>query len=161
MNQRWRQHRSSYRPAGDVIVTSEYDIASITGDLQPKAFLKKHHYLGSSYPATRFRFGLYRHGNLVGVAVFSHPCNDAVLTNVFRCPPLLAVELGRFVLLDEIPGNGETFFLRRCFERLKREGLVGVVSFSDPHRRGRLTVQSPFVVTSVPFIRHSMAVIWA
>jgi len=30
--------------------------------------------------AVRVRVGLYRHGELVGVAVFSHPCAGAVLT---------------------------------------------------------------------------------
>ena len=43
-----------------------------------------------------------------------------------------AVELGRLVLLDEVPGNGESWFIARCFELLRREGIVGVLSFSDP-----------------------------
>lgn len=51
-------------------------------------------------PAPRHRIGHYRRGELVGVAVFSHPCSDAVLTNVFDAPATLSVELGRFVLLD-------------------------------------------------------------
>lgn len=113
MNQRWRKGRSCYRPAGEVIRTSEYEIAELAGDSEAKTFVLAHHY-SQSYPASRFRFGLHRHGSLCGVAVFSHPCNDRVLTNVFRCVPLAAVELGRFVLLDEIPGNGETYFLARC-----------------------------------------------
>lgn len=131
MNQRWQNRRSSYRPSGEVIRTSEYEIDAIAHDSEARSFVEEHHY-SASYPAARFRFGLYRHGKLKGVAVFSHPCNDAVLTNVFRCPALDAVELGRFVLLDEVPANGETWFLARCFELLRREPLVGVVSFSDP-----------------------------
>jgi hypothetical protein len=55
-----------------------------------------------------------------------------VLTSVFPGDPLDSVELGRFVLLDSVPGNGETWFLARTFERLRRLGLSGVVSFSDP-----------------------------
>lgn len=137
MNQRWRNRRTSYRPHGEVIVTSEYEIARIEHDREPRHFVEEHHY-SASYPAARFRFGLYRHEKLMGVAVFSHPCNEAVLTNVFRCPAHDAVELGRFVLLDEVPGNGETWFLARCFELLKREALVGVVSFSDPIPRRNL-----------------------
>lgn len=39
------------------------------------------------------------------------------------------------MLLDEVPGNGESWFLARCFERLRREGFVGVVAHSDPLRR--------------------------
>jgi hypothetical protein len=79
-----------------------------------------------------FRFGLYRGGKLQGVAVFSHPCNNAVLTRVFAAPVLACVELGRFVLLDAVPANGESWFLGRCFELLRREGIVGIVSFADP-----------------------------
>ena len=79
-----------------------------------------------------FRFGLYRSSALVGVAVFSHPSNDAVLTTVFPGAATESLELGRFVLLDDVPGNGETWFLGRCFDLLRREQLVGVVSFSDP-----------------------------
>lgn len=43
-----------------------------------------------------------------------------------------SVELGRFVLLDRVPANGESWFLTRTFECLRRKGLSGVVSFSDP-----------------------------
>src|SRR5262249_12647783 len=93
-----------------------------------------HHY-SASYPAARWRFGLYRRGELAGVAVFSHPCNDRALTNIFDCRALDAVELGRFVLLDSVPGNGETWFLSRCFRLLRPEGLIGVLSFSDPMPR--------------------------
>jgi hypothetical protein len=133
MNQRWRARRDSYRPAGEPIQTRAYEVAAIADDNTPKAFVTKHHY-AASYPAARFRFGLYRHGDLVGVAVFSHPVNNAVLTNVFPVPANDATELGRFVLLDDVPGNGETWFLARCFDQLRGE-VAGVVSFSDPVRR--------------------------
>jgi hypothetical protein len=130
MNQRWRDRRSSYRPAGEPIQTRAYDVAPIAGDGAAKAFVERHHY-ARSYPAARFRFGLYRRGTLAGVAVFSHPCNDAVLTNVFPVAATDAVELGRFVLLDDVPGNGESWFIARCFELLRAD-IAGVVSFSDP-----------------------------
>jgi hypothetical protein len=140
MNQRWRSRRSCYRPNGEVICTREYEIAAISRDGEAREFIEEHHY-SRSYPAARFRFGLYRHGELTGVAVFSHPCNDAVLTTVFRCPVLAAVELGRFVLLDDVPANGETWFLARCFELLKHADLIGVVSFSDPVPRRSVSGQ--------------------
>lgn len=134
-NQRWRERRDSYRPPGELIRTDQYDVEPIDSDLVARDFVHEHHY-SATYPAARFRFGLYRRGELVGVAVFSHPCNNRVLTNVFaRTPVLEAVELGRFVLLDEVPGNGETWFLARAFEQLRGEGIRGVVSFSDPTPR--------------------------
>lgn len=131
MNQRWRLQRTSYRPAGETIKTSDYEVSALDGDTEAKAFILSHHYAGS-YPAARFRFGLHLHGALVGVAVFSHPCNDKVLTSVFPGAATDSVELGRFVLLDAVPGNGETWFLGQAFRRLKAIGLRGVVSFSDP-----------------------------
>jgi hypothetical protein len=89
-------------------------------------------------PADRFRYGLYRCGALVGVAVFSHPTNERTLTGTFGGAATDSVELGRLVLLDEVPSNGETWFLARAFARLKERGLRGVLSFSDPTPRERL-----------------------
>jgi hypothetical protein len=136
-NQRWSHGRASYKPPQQPIPIREYEVAEIPGDRTARAFIAQHHYLGT-YPAARFRYGLYHRGSLVGVAVFSHPCNDLVLTSVFPGNPLHSVELGRFVLLDSVPGNGETWFLARTFELLRRIGIRGVVSFSDPVPRRAL-----------------------
>lgn len=130
MNQRWELGRDRYRPAGETIRASEYEVAEISDGVSA-SFVREHHY-SHAYPAGRFDVGLFRHGRLVGVAVFSHPMSDAVLTNVFPCDKKEAVELGRFVLLDEVPGNGETWFLARAFEVARRRGIRGVVSHSDP-----------------------------
>lgn len=171
-NQRWRDKRGTYRPAGEVIDTSRYEVAAIPDDTTAKRFVLGHHYSGT-YPAARFRFGLYRVGSpvddnicctrragtgphqlpqtgyekrrsdanteeLVGVAVFGVPPHPRVITNCLPGEAIESVELSRFVLLDEVPGNGETWFLGRCFEQLRGKGLLGVVSFSDPHPRTQL-----------------------
>ena len=130
-SQRWRERRESYRPTGEPINPRLYEVAELAGDREAKAFILAHHY-SASYPSARVRFGLFTGGRLVGIAVFSHPCNDRVLTSVFPLSPLDSVELGRFVLLDSVPANGESWFLARAFECLRRNGLAGVVSFSDP-----------------------------
>ncbi len=135
-NQRWRERRESYRPAGEPIDTARHEVAPIRDDVTAKRFVLEHHY-SATYPAARFPFGLYEGPQLVGVAVFSHPCNDKVLTGVFPGPARDSVELGRFVLLDRVPGNGETWFLARCFELLRAE-VAGVVSYSDPIARESL-----------------------
>ena len=132
--QRWRNGRQCYRPAGEVILPREYDVAPISVK-EAKAFVLEHHYLSRSYPACRFRFGLFRCGRLAGAAVFSHPCNDHVLSSIFGGDAVESVELGRFVLLDEVPANGESWFLSRCLKRLRREDLRGVLSFCDPMPR--------------------------
>ena len=130
-NQRWRLRRDSYRPVGEPINPNHYEVVELAGDREAKAFVLAHHY-SASYPSARFRFGLFTGGELVGVAVFSHPCNDRVLTSVFPLSAPESVELGRLVLLDSISANGESWFLARGFECLRRKGLAGVVSFSDP-----------------------------
>lgn len=129
--QRWRDRRGSYRPAGETIRTNEYDVEPIPDDNTAKAFILRHHYSGA-YVAARLRFGLFRRGGLAGVAVFSQPMSGAVLSTVFGSAGRESIDLGRFVLLDEVPANGETWFLARTFEHLRREGIAGVVAFSDP-----------------------------
>lgn len=72
----------------------------------------------------------------MSVAAYSVPVRDEVL----RPLPLGAdaVELGRLVLLDTVPANAESFFVARCNDVLRREGLAGAVSFADPHPRTAL-----------------------
>jgi hypothetical protein len=205
-NQRWLFGRSTYRPAGETIDTRRYEVAPILGDGPAKSFVLAHHY-SASYPAARFRFGLYtiggtldgyhlpidraglgasRRGNrtgegvaaesaadlvslgndgpsveprkrkgvsghgspvckvgaspareapdrhLVGVAIFSVPMRKEVITSPLKCAFAEGTELGRLVLLDAVPGNGESWFVARCFDLLKRQGIAGVVSHSDP-----------------------------
>ncbi len=131
LNQRWAEGRASYRRPEEFIRTSEYDVAEILDDTTARNFVLTHHY-SKTFPSARFRAGLYHHGELVGVAVFSHPCSDKVLTNVFPAKATDSVELGRFVLLDEVPGNGESWFIARAFDILRSHEIAGVVSFSDP-----------------------------
>jgi hypothetical protein len=134
--QRWRDRRDLYRPAGEVLNPLHYEVAPIPDDTTARLFIEQHHYSGS-YPNARFRFGLYWGGLLVGVAVFSHPVNDLVLA-IFPGDIRQSVELGRLVLLDLVPANAESWFIARCFEQLRRAGLHGVVSFSDPVPRTRV-----------------------
>ena len=49
--------------------------------------------------------------------------------------------LSRFVLADDVPANGESWFLARVFAQAAATGIRGVVSFADPVPRrvgGRL-----------------------
>jgi hypothetical protein len=136
MCQRWRGRRHSWQsshPAG-VFDARGHDVRALADDTTPKAYIEAHHYSGS-YVSALHRFGLFRSGELVGVAVYSTPGGgDKVLTTVFPelRPSVEAVELGRLVLAEEVPGNAETWFLARCHELLVAAGVVGVVSFSDP-----------------------------
>ena len=139
--QRWTSRRASYRPKGEPFDPRDYEVAAIADDTTARAFVQAHHY-SASYPAARFRYGFYSRadrrregrggGELVGVAVFSTPARAEVTTNWMRGEPTEHVELGRFVLLDHVRANAESWMIARCFDRLRHEGITGVVSFSDP-----------------------------
>lgn len=104
VSQRWRGGRASYRPAGEPIDTRLYEVAAIDGegaDNLARDFIVTHHY-SAAMPAARERVGLYRGGAMVGCIVFSHPAQDKVLA-CLPVPKEEAVELGRLVLLDDVP----------------------------------------------------------
>lgn len=139
--QRWREGRASYRPAREVVDTRTLEVAAI--DRAPaREFVERHHYEGT-FPAARFRFGLYERAELVGAAIFAQPVRDEI-TACVPGEPLERVELSRLVLLDRIGANAESWFVARCVKALRREGLAGFVSFSDPVKRtdaeGRVTM---------------------
>ena len=144
--QRWRERRESYRPAGEPIDPTRYGV-EVVGERDAKRFVVAHHYSGSM-TAARLCVGLYRArpwvtAELVGVAVYSVPAGPAVLDRWFGAAP--AVELGRFVLLDEVPANAETWMLARAHRLARRELAVdAVLAFSDPVQRvtteGRVVV---------------------
>lgn len=141
--QRWTDRQHSWRHRSD----GGFDPARYTvepvDELTAKGYIVRHHY-SASYPSAKWRFGLFDSGELVGALVYSIPMQDAVLTNPFPElePTVESIELGRLVLADEVPANGESWFVARCGEEAAARGVRGVVSFSDPLRRivdGRLT----------------------
>lgn len=140
--QRWRDRRDTYRPAGELIDTGRYSVELVEDDRTAAAFVGQHHYSGT-FPAARLRVGLFRarrwlRPELVGVAVFSVSVQQAVVP--CYAPGLNAaqgVELGRFVLLDDVEANGETWFLARAFALLRRAlpEVRVVIAYSDPTER--------------------------
>jgi hypothetical protein len=131
--QRWKTRRESWRPSGEIFNPSRHEVAEID-ELTAKRFVIEHHY-SASYPAARFRVGLFRSGcELAGVAVFSHPMQGAAIPKYTGLHERAGVELGRFVLLDEVEANGESWFLGRAFALLRdsRHEIRGVISYSDP-----------------------------
>lgn len=139
LTQRWRDARESYRQRGEAFDPSRFGVELIDSDTEAREFVQRHHYSGS-YPAARLRVGLYRQRSwvvpeLVGVAVFSVGVQPkAVPSWVPGLTPAQGIDLGRFVLLDDVPFNGETWFLRRAFAVLARElaDVRCVLSYSDP-----------------------------
>lgn len=140
--QRWSAGRASYRPAGEPIDPSRYDVCLIDFSAA-KAFVTGHHYSGSM-PAARLQIGLFSKPSafqgtkLAGVLVFSVPMQEAAIPAwLDGMSPRQGVEIGRLVLLDEVPANGETWFLGRAFRALRANlpDVRGVLSYSDPVER--------------------------
>lgn len=132
--QRWRERRHSWRHLSEGGFDSRrYDVALIDQETPVKAFVERHHY-SRSYPAARLRAGMYEGLELVGVAVFGIPMRAEVLTSAFpRLEPYTeAVELSRFVLLDQVPANAESWFLAQAFKLIAAQDVRGCVAFSDP-----------------------------
>lgn len=136
---RWNGRRHAHRPAGEPLRPDRYSVEPIAESLA-KAFVVQHHY-SASYPAARFRAGLFEHApfhqpRLVGVAVISVPMTQALIPKYLGVAADRGAELGRMVLLDEVPGNGESWFLARAFKLTKKAlAIDGIVSFCDPVQR--------------------------
>src|SRR5262245_20604510 len=131
--QRWSERFASWRHRSEGgFDSARYEVAAIP-EAQARAYVERHHYSGS-YPASTQRYGLFERGELVGAAVLSIPVRAEVLTGVFPqlAPYSESLELGRLVLADRVPANAESWALGRVFELAAREGVRGIVSFSDP-----------------------------
>lgn len=139
-SQRWRERRASYRPDAEEIDPSQYGVDVITRT-RAAAFVRAHHYSGS-HVASRLDVGLFRRRpgvgatgtDLVGVASLSVGVQPRAITRWTGQPPSHGIELGRFVLLDDVEGNGETWFLSRVFRLLRQQlpEVRSVLAYSDP-----------------------------
>lgn len=133
--QRWELGREFRRPAGEPIKIAAYDVVELDSDVIAKAFVREHHYARTCSSAS-YRFGLYQRGELAGVAVFG--CAPSMNAHRKIWPTLEldeAMTLSRLVLLECVPGNGESWFVARCFEMLRAHGVVGIESCADPIER--------------------------
>lgn len=136
LTQRWRDGRHSWRHTSEGGFNPlRYDVG-IPDPWLARTFVESHHY-SHRYVAASREYGLFEGDELIGVAVLSVPMRRSVLTNVLPdlVPYRESLELGRFVLLDRVPANAESWFLARAFELAASDGVRGVVSFSDPVRR--------------------------
>lgn len=135
--QRWRDGRTVF-VNGPAFDPAEFRVTAIS-DREAASFVGHHHY-SRSMPATRQSVGLWRSGGgegprLTGVAVFSHPMNEHIVPAYLGLSDTRAgAELGRLVLLDDVPMPAESWFMARAFSVLRshRPGVEAVVSYADP-----------------------------
>lgn len=141
--QRWRPggRHSWRRPEDGGFTPARYGVDALA-EAAAKTFVTGLHYSGT-YPAASHRYGMFDLAEpaaaLVGVAVLSVPASRAVLTSVFPHlePYRESLELSRFVLRDEVPANGESWFLGQMSRLAAAAGVRGLVMFSDPVPRTR------------------------
>lgn len=136
--QRWRLGRDVHRARAADFRPGDYGVELLADDARPRAFIEAHHYSGS-YPAARCRVGLFRRApfaapELVGTAVYSVGVQPRAPLKWAGLGADRAVDLGRLVLLDDVPYCAETWFLARAFAVLRGElpGVAAVLSYSDP-----------------------------
>jgi hypothetical protein len=142
-DKRWIERRERWVRHTAIISPTEYGV-DVVREKDAKAFITAHHYSGTMV-AARLCVGLFRKtgvdaSRLVGVAAFSVPMQGASITRYTGFAPNHGVELGRFVLLPEVPFNGESWFLARSFKLLKKEkggpnGVRSIISYADPLER--------------------------
>jgi hypothetical protein len=126
---------TTFIPPNQLADPRDYTTRVITA-AEARAFVEEHHYSGSMPPAIH-AYGLVRAGALVGVAVLSWPTNNATTQKWLGMPAGEALELGRFILLDEEGFNSETIFLAKMRRDLanRAPGLKALLAFSDPAPR--------------------------
>ena len=136
-SQRWRDRRSRYVDNLSIIDPKSYAVDVIV-PAKARAFIAAHHYL-PAWPAAQLAVGLFevrgRSMTLAGVAVFAVPTTANVITRHSGFDDARrGCVLARFVLLDSVAGNGESWFLSRAFAQLRIEkpGIEAVVSYADP-----------------------------
>jgi hypothetical protein len=152
--QRWRTGQHSWRHTSEGgFDPTRYTVLACEQAAPVKAFIERHHYSHSFASAVR-RYALIDRwpepdpdvqwlagGQLVGVMTLGSPMNKHVLTGPFPklAPYRQSLELNRLVLLDRVPANAESWFCARAFRLAARCGLRGLVAYSDPVGRHRIT----------------------
>lgn len=139
VSKRWRDRAERWVTPGALFDPSRYGVDAVRRrDYAP--FVANHHYSGSCTQGA-WAYGLYRATardvGLGGVAVFNRSTSERVLPSHTGFDAAEDTELGRLVLLDDVPYNGESFFLARALRLLRAEapGLRVVVSFAGPMER--------------------------
>lgn len=140
-DQRWQDRAEVRRTPGDRINPRCYGVDVIPSRVA-KPFVCQHHYSGS-YPADHVAVGLYaKHGvarsYLAGVAVFSEGVQSGkAMPRWTGFDAAAGTEIGRLVLLPEVPHNGESWFIARAFAALRaaKPQVRVALSYSDPVER--------------------------
>lgn len=137
---RWNRRRHSWRPLAEPFDPAQFSVEPI-GARTARDFVAAHHYSGS-FPVAVASFGLFERvgmhrTQLAGAAVFSVPIQAKAAAS-YGAGDAVSCDLGRFLLLDHVGGNAETWFLARALRLLRQghsEAAQLVIAYSDPMPR--------------------------
>jgi hypothetical protein len=128
--QRWRQRKALFLQKQVFFNPRLHEIEKIPIKLAAE-WVIQHHYLGS-FPSATICYGIFRRGELSGVAVLGTAQHKNTIPNVFGASYAKdCLLLQRFALLDALEFNAESHFLSRVRALLKREGYCGILTMSD------------------------------
>jgi len=110
-------------------------------------FIVEHHYSHQIKGITPFlSFEVVHKENYqkqLGAAIFGIPgqmnterkWGEYVGSKQTNRPGVVAIELRRFVLLDELPKNSESYVLAQMLQRLEVLGVERIISYADPNEK--------------------------
>lgn len=145
--QRWRERREVFLQKQVFFNPRRHEVEKISPKLAAD-WIIKNHYLGS-FPSASICYGIFRSGELAGVAVLGTAQHKNTIPNVFG--PAHAKDcllLQRFALEDVLEFNAESYFLARVRAALKKEGYCGILTISDETAKTDLLGNITFPVIS-------------
>ncbi len=132
--QRWRERRAVFLQKQIFFNPRLHEIVKIPMKLAAE-WIVKNHYLGS-FPSATVCYGIFRSGELTGVAVLGTAQHKNTIPNVFG--PAHAKDcllLQRFALEAVLEFNAESYLLARVRALLKREGYCGILTIAMKRRK--------------------------
>lgn len=117
--------------ANDIFVIME-----ISKDLAYE-FVRDYHYLGDAVFLSKYQFGLWCEGMLVGVATYANPQGRSTLQGWFGLDndDQSVVELTRLCMLPKLNGtNATSYLLGNSMRMLKQYGVRAVITLADSGR---------------------------
>lgn len=100
-------------------------------DAEP--FIEKWHYShGCKGVTSSLCFRVDVDDRLVGAAVFGLPAGMGVYKKYSEDGRYKLLELRRFVMIDDLPPNNESYVLSRMLKTCREEGIERVLSYADP-----------------------------
>lgn len=100
-------------------------------------FVRDYHYLGDAMFLSKYQFGLWCEGMLVGVATYSNPQGKTALKGWFGLDndDQSVLELSRLCMLPRLNGtNATSYLLGNSLRMLKQYGIRAVISLADASR---------------------------